>query len=134
MSSGGIVGVVLQFAGVALLNDEIAPITVQWCTVQHIFLTVAELDCIPVRHQPIFVASEKQISVAHCEKRTLYTFAGTETSAYKLEEFALIVFAAQYVLVGPSIAEGDSLSPRRLADQISDFEIFQSVLLCSIGG
>jgi len=123
--SGGFVGVVLRFAGVAGLYDEIPPVTVQRGAVQDVVLAVVEVDRIPVRHEPVLVAAEKEVGVRHGEEPALHALAGTETGAHKLEQFALIVLAAQHVFVRPGISVGNSLPPGRLADQFNDPEIFQ---------
>ena len=92
--------VVLESARVARLDDEVPPVAVQACPVQHVVLFVVKVHRVPVGHEPVLVVADEQVGVASAEEAAGDALAGAEAGSYRLDQLALTVLAAEDILVG----------------------------------
>ena len=117
--------VVLEFARVARLDNEVPPVTVQVCPVQHVVLFVVEVDLVPVGHEPVLVVADEQVGVASAEEAAGDAFAGAEAGPDRLDQLALTVLAAEDILVGPRVPIRDRFPPRGAGNQFRDRQAIQ---------
>ena len=67
------------------------------------------------------VISDEQVHVVHGEEPGWDALAVAEPLAHGLQQFALVVFLQQDVLVGPGVPERDGFAPGSLLDEVGQF-------------
>lgn len=125
-------GVVLALPRISSLNDEITPVAIQARPVEHIVLSIVEVDSVPMGHEPVFVFADEQVGVPHAKEGAVNSLPGAETGTDQLDQLILAIFAAEDILMGPRVPVGDGFPPRRAADQVGNLQVFQPLTLLKI--
>ena len=56
-------GVIPALACIARLYHEVAPVAIEGRPVQHVVMSVVEVDRVPVSHEPVLVVADEQVGV-----------------------------------------------------------------------
>lgn len=120
--------VILTFAGITGLNDKVPTVLIQTAPVQHEFRS-ARINLIPVSHKPVLIVADKQVGHFVAEEIPRDSLTRLKAGNNPFEQIALIILAAEDVLVRPCVPVGDGFPPRRAADQLSESHTHISVLV-----
>ena len=111
--------IVLPPAGIARLNHEVPPVTVEARAVQNVVFRV-EVDVAALHHDPVLVVAEEQVRAPLVEEPALDTLATLDAIAERVQQLLLSILLDDHVLVGPRLSVGDCLAPRCVVDQFHD--------------
>ena len=76
MRLGRLGGVVLALPGIPCLNDEVVPVAIQARSVEHVILSVVEVDSVPMGHEPVFVGADEQVGVRPAKESAINALPG----------------------------------------------------------
>lgn len=82
-------GVVPTLSCISGLNDEVTPVAIEARSVEHIVLSVVEVDFRPVGHEPVLVVSDEQVGVRPVKEGASDSLPGAEACTDQLDQFTL---------------------------------------------